>query len=384
MNSKKVLILSEKFGAGHERAAIALSKGIKNISPNTRVRVINFFQFLHPHVSKVTLKMYLNAINMKPEIWGYFYERERNKKRAGLAKKLLRVGMSFFLREILERERPDVIACTHPFPACVASRLKQKGLETPLAVVITDFDVHGFWINDHTDAYITADESLLKPMLDFGINPAIIHPTGIPIDPNFDREVIGSDAKRALGFREDLPLLLVTGGGLGLTVLDEYTVKQLASAPVQLAIICGKNPPLRQALRRVVAENNLDNVRVLGFVGNMWDYMGAADLLITKAGGLTIAEAISKELPVVVYNPLPGQEERNAAFLLKKGVAKKAGNPKELVGLVKELIRNKHLVHTMKGNAAGLKKTRSAEKAAEIVLSLADHGNKTALISFRY
>ncbi|ADL08599.1 MGDG synthase family glycosyltransferase [Thermosediminibacter oceani] len=382
MDCKKVLILSEKFGAGHERAALALSKGIKNISPDTEVKVINFFQYFHPHVSKVTLKMYLSAINMKPEIWGYFYERERNKKKAGLAKKLLRSAMYFFLREILDKERPDVIVCTHPFPACVASRLKQKGLETPLAVVITDFDVHGFWINDHTNAYITADEFLLKPMLDFGINPSIIYPTGIPIDPNFHREVIGTDAKRALGFREDVPLLLVTGGGLGLTVLDEYTVKQLASATVQLAIICGKNPPLREALRRIVAENHLDNVRVLGFVRNMWDYMGAADLLITKAGGLTIAEAISKELPIVLYNPLPGQEERNAAFLLKKGVAKKAQNQKELVDLVKELTRNKHLIQTMKRNAAGLKKTRPAEKAADIVLSLADHGNKTALISF--
>ncbi|MDN5311284.1 MAG: processive 1,2-diacylglycerol beta-glucosyltransferase [Thermoanaerobacteraceae bacterium] len=375
MSYGKVLILSEKFGVGHEMAAFAISKGIRKLSPQTEVKIINFFQQFQPYLSRMTVKLYLKALDITPEIWGYFYERERNKKKATVVKKMIQMGASFILREIIEREKPDMIVCTHPFPCCVASRLKRKGLSVPLVAVITDFDVHGFWINEGVDAYIIAHEFMMKSMMKFGVDPGKIYPTGIPIDPNFDTFHGKIAAKKMLGFKEDLPLVLMAGGGLGINGLDVSFVESLSHAPLQLAVICGKNQSLQRNLLALTHHNNLDNIKVYGFVENMWDFMEAADLIITKAGGLTLAEALARELPVVIYNPLPGQEERNAEFLLKNGAARRARNRDVLLKLAINLLQDEEKLSRIKNKEAQLKKLFSAKKAAAILLNLMEEKN---------
>ncbi|HHW03238.1 MAG TPA: glycosyltransferase [Thermoanaerobacterales bacterium] len=370
MNKGKVLILSEKFGTGHEMAAAAISKGIKKLSPQTEVSVINFFQYFQPYLSRMTLKLYLKALDFTPEIWGYFYERERNRKRATMTKKMLQMGASFILREIMEREKPDVVVCTHPFPCCVASRLKRKGLSVPVAAVITDFDVHGFWINEGIDAYIIAHESMIKPMIRFGVDPGKIYATGIPIDPHYDIFKNKTTAKKSLGFEEDLPVILIAGGGLGLNGPDRKFVETLAKNPVQLAVICGKNKFARHDLEEMKSKKGIENIKVYGFVENMWDFMKAADLIITKAGGLTIAEALASELPIIIYNPLPGQEERNTRFLLRNGSARYARDRETLLKTVKDMLSDEEKLMRMKDHEIQLKKTGSAEKAGEVILSL--------------
>lgn len=370
MSYGKVLILSEKFGVGHEKAASALSKGIKKLSPRTEVKIINFFQYFQPYLSRMTVKLYLKALDITPEIWGYFYERERNRKKATVVKKMIQMGASFILREIVEREKPDIIVSTHPFPCCVASRLKSKGLSIPVVAVITDFDVHGFWINDGIDAYIIAHEIMLKSMLKFGVDPGKIYATGIPIDPSFDIFKGKRAVKKMLGFKEDLPLVLMAGGGLGINGLDGSFIESLSDAPLQLAVICGKNDMIRKNLEAMSLSKNMNNVKVYGFVENMWDFMEAADLIITKAGGLTLAESLARELPIIIFNPLPGQEERNAEFLLKNGAARRARNRDMLIRLVRNLLEDEEKLCRIRNREAQLKKLFSAKRAAAVLLNL--------------
>ncbi|MDI3481464.1 MAG: processive 1,2-diacylglycerol beta-glucosyltransferase [Tepidanaerobacteraceae bacterium] len=375
MKNGKVLILSEKFGTGHEKAAISILKGIKKVSPDTGVRIINFFHYCQPYFSRMTLNLYLKALDIRPEIWGYFYERERNKKRATFPKKMIQMGASSILRKIIEKEAPDVIVCTHPFPCCVASRLKRRGQLFALAEVITDFDVHGFWINEGVDAYLVAHEIMIEPMLKFGVDADKIFATGIPIDPNFDVFKGKNAVKKTLGFDKGLPVLLMAGGGLGLSGIDGVLVETLAREPLQIAVICGKNRLARRRLEDVTAKKALDNVKVYGFVENMWDFMEAADLMITKAGGLTMAEALTRELPIIIYNPLPGQEERNARFLLRNGAARYARDRDVLIKLVRDMLLNEKKLLHLKSRGLRLKKTGSAQKAAEIVLDLMEKNN---------
>jgi len=370
MKSGKVLILSEKFGTGHEMAATSILKGIKKISPQTEVKMINFFQYFQPYLSRMTLKLYLKALDITPEIWGYFYERERNKKRATMVKKMIQMGASSILRAIIKKEKPDVIVCTHPFPCCVVSRLKRKGLSVSVAAVITDFDVHGFWINEGIDAYIVAHEVMLKPMTRFGVDPDKIFTTGIPIDPNFDVSKGKIAARETLDFKTDYPVVLITGGGLGLSLLDRKFMESVAGEPIQLAVICGNNKPARHSLEEMVRQKQLGNIKVYGFVDNMWDFMEASDLIITKAGGLTMAEALARELPIIIYSPLPGQEERNARFLLRKGAARYARKGETLLKVVRDVLADEAKLQQMKYHESQLKKSGSAEKAAGIVLGL--------------
>jgi processive 1,2-diacylglycerol beta-glucosyltransferase len=212
-------------------------------------------------------------------------------------------------------------------------------------------------------------------MMKFGVDPGKIYPTGIPIDPNFDTFHGKIAAKKMLGFKEDLPLVLMAGGGLGINGLDVSFVESLSHAPLQLAVICGKNQSLQRNLLALTHHNNLDNIKVYGFVENMWDFMEAADLIITKAGGLTLAEALARELPVVIYNPLPGQEERNAEFLLKNGAARRARNRDVLLKLAINLLQDEEKLSRIKNKEAQLKKLFSAKKAAAILLNLMEEKN---------
>ncbi|MCR4431622.1 MAG: glycosyltransferase [Tepidanaerobacteraceae bacterium] len=370
MKNGKVLILSEKFGTGHEMAAASILKGIKKISPNTEVTIINFFQYFQPYFSRMTLNLYLKALDFRPEIWGYFYERERNKKRATISKKMIQMGASSMLKRMIEREKPDVIVCTHPFPCCVASRLKRRGMYFALAAAITDFDVHGFWINEGIDAYLVAHEIMIESMMKFGVNADKIFATGIPIDPNFDDFKGKVLAKEILGFDKDLPVVLMAGGGLGISGIDMRLIETLAGEPLQLAVICGKNKAARRRLEELARQNGFENAKIYGFVENMWDFMEAADLMISKAGGLTMAEALARELPIIIYNPLPGQEERNARFLLRNGAARYARDREILIRMVKDMLSDEKKLRYIKFRGSKLKKTASARKAAEIVLEL--------------
>lgn len=364
------MILSEKFGTGHEMAAISILKGIKKLSPQTEVKLINFFQYFQPYLSRMTLKLYLKALDITPEIWGYFYERERDKKRATMAKKMIQMGASSILRTIIKREKPDVIVCTHPFPCCVVSRLKRRGLSISVAAVITDFDVHGFWINEDIDAYIVAHEVMVKPMIRFGVDPDKIFTTGIPIDPNFDVFKGKIAVKQALGFKADYPLVLMSGGGMGLSGLDPRFIEAMAGDPIQLAVICGNNKSAQHSIEKMARQKQLDNIKVYGFVENMWDFMEASDLIITKAGGLTMAEALARELPIIIYSPLPGQEERNARVLLRKGAARYVRKGETLLKVVRDVLADEAKLQQMKYRESQLKKSGSAEKAAGIVLGL--------------
>lgn len=364
----RILILSEEFGSGHERAAIAIKKGLELVAPGAQVSIINFFKYFQPQLSKMTLKLYLKSLHLRPEIWGYLYEKDRNNREITLAKKVFQIAASYVLREIVEQKKPDAIICTHPFPCIAASRLKSKGLNVPLVAVITDFDVHGFWVNEYVDSYIVANEFLKKTLVEFGIPSQSVYPTGIPIDPAFDKFIDKKDVKRRLGFNDELPLILTTGGGFGLNCIDNNTLNSLSSDCIQIAVICGSNVSNRKKLEDIY--RRFKNIKIYGFINNMWDYMSAADLLVTKPGGLTMAEALVKGLPTIIYNPLPGQEERNAIFFIKNGVAKRARNQEQLHGLVPKLINDTEKLMKMRKKAESLKKTHSAEKAAYIVMDL--------------
>jgi processive 1,2-diacylglycerol beta-glucosyltransferase len=237
--------------------------------------------------------------------------------------------------------------------------------------IVTDFVVHPFWIYRNVDAYAVATPEIRAALIGRGIEPERIGVDGIPVNPRFGVRPHDRDALReALGLPGGAAVALVMGGGLGLGPVAA-TVRALArtAVPVTTVVIAGKN---RRLERRIAEEAraNGGNVRVLGFVENVFDWMHAADVLVTKPGGLTTSEALAAGVPLVLLRPLPGQEERNARYLIARGAALRGTRASDLMRAVDGVLHDPLVSERVRAAAAHLAHPDAAERIAARIAAL--------------
>jgi len=217
--------------------------------------------------------------------------------------------------------------------------LKRQGkLSVPLFGVVTDFVVHRLWLYPEIERYFLAHKDLYDVMLGYGVPRQRCEATGIPVGADFAQPWERSAAKQALGLDPDLPLVMLMGGGEGLVPLVKV-VQQLdtLSLPFSIMAIAGRNERLERQLNGLAGRIR-HPLQVCGFVEDIPQRLAAADLLLSKAGGLTAAEAFARQVPLLIYRPLPGQEEANARFLVERGAANAVKDPAELVQAVSRIL----------------------------------------------
>jgi processive 1,2-diacylglycerol beta-glucosyltransferase len=318
LRKKRILLLSEGFGAGHTRAAHALSVLLKENSPDVATRVMELGAFQHPTVSSWIFTAYRKTVTSQPKLWRMLYRSQRKKSLNRFAQLALHRLFYSQTKEIIERFRPDLIVCTHPFPNVIVSRLKRAGLGVPLFTVITDYDAHGTWIDAQVDKYLVSTQEVKMRLVQKGVDEARIEVTGIPVHPGFLRQYSKEEIRAQFGLRA-MPTVLIMGGGWGL-LQNDAVLERLSSwrDHIQLIICCGSNEKARQRLLEGPAFRH-PNVHVLGFTKEIDKLMDVADLLITKPGGITCTEGMAKGLPMLFYNPIPGQEEENCQYFTEQG-----------------------------------------------------------------
>lgn len=358
------------------RAAEAIEKALLEKHPTARVTVLDTFRYASPVLEKLVLGTYMEILKLSPAVYGYLYRQaERGRPLSGKGRiefnRLLNVFTAPKLIRFIRDFSPQVIISTHPFSLGVLSVMKvNKDVDCPVVGVITDFTVHSFWVFSEVDCYLVGNESLVEDFTGFGISRDRVRATGIPIDPVFSHPTSKAAAREKLGLDPSLPVVLVVGGGLGMGPLYEAVVEiGNCSYCCQLLVVTGRNTELYHKLLPVVPSLK-NRVSVFGFVENMNELMAASDLMVGKAGGLTCAEAMSCSLPVLVVNPIPGQEERNAEFLAARGAAVKVGEEKlaETVGC---FLKDKSLLEKMSTAAALLAKPHSAYSAVRVIEEIA-------------
>jgi len=338
-----------------------------------RGEVVDSYRYAASLFSKVVSDGYIGMVRTIPQVYGFIYDRAERATAAGG----FRVWASEFtarnIRGLMERLRPSVVVCTHAFPCGVMAAYKRLYDPTvPVMGIVTDFVVHPFWIYKNIDAYAVATPEIRAALIGRGIDPARVGVDGIPVDPRFGIPPPDRGALReALGLPREGSVVLVMGGGLGLGPVAT-TVRALArtSSAVTPVVIVGKN---RRLEHRVAEEARRDgaDVRVLGFVSNVFDWMRAADVLVTKPGGLTTSEALAVGVPLVLLKPLPGQEERNARYLVSRGAALRAARPGDLVRVVDSVLHDERVAQRLHASAAQLAHPDAAEAAAARIAELA-------------
>lgn len=335
--SKKILILSEAIGSGHTKAAEALMQGISHLAPSINTKIVEVGQTLHPLTTKLLLNSYLKIVIRSPSLWRKMYEYKQNKPLTQLKKFMIYQLFHRNIEILLDQENPHLIICTHPFTSSSVSRLKRMGYPFVLCTVITDFHVHGAWVHSEVDVYLVSNEYVYNQLINMGIPKSRIMVTGLPIRSNFWVKHNKQEIRKKLKLK-NIPTVILMGGGLGLGGIQQIAHALLKwKEKIQVIICTGNNETLRSSLLRDTMFHH-PHFYILGFVDLIDEWMDAADLLITKPGGLTCFEALSKGLPMYIYQPIPGHEEKNCDFLVNNYLANKIDDINKIDKLIENLL----------------------------------------------
>ena len=367
----KVLILSITAGQGHNATGKAVSDYLK--SQGVQCATLDTYEYAAPLIKEAVDKGYLLNVSYTPELFGKMYRMAEKKPyhRYQMPFSFLRMVNRRFAAEIIElvdEYQPDAIVCTHVFAAAVVNVLKASyHLHAITVGVITDLTVHPFWEDTpHLDYYVTASEYLAYQLLKKGLDASKMLPFGIPIHPKFSEKLPQAEARRQLGLAEDGKTILIMGGSMGHGHFDEL-ITRLDKLPIdfQLLVICGSNDAMRQKL---TALETAKPIQVYGFVDNVDVFMDASDCLIGKPGGLTTSEALAKELPMIMVDPIPGQEERNVEFLLNNGLALSVSDTLPVEEAVYYLLYNDGRREVLMDTIRRLGKKHSAKRLGDFLI----------------
>ena len=366
---QRLLVMYITARSGHYQAAKALEQGIRRVNPRAEILRIDAFQYLNPVLAKIVDRMYLSVIQNKPEIWDYLYDNPKVVKRSNSFRTLLHRYDSPRLHGLLEDFKPDVIACTQAFPCgLVADYKEEQGVTTPLYGILTDFSPHAYWVHEQVNGYVVPAEVSKQWLVDHRIPAERVTASGIPIDSVFAEKPDLSAIRRRLQIKTGVPVILMMGGGQGLGPIVE-SVEQMDRIPrdFQLLVIAGTNESLYHKL--VARAPALKHpIQVFGHVDFVSDLMSVSTFMITKTGGLTTSEALAKGLPILALNPIPGQEAKNAAFLVKEKAARPVKDFAHLAQSVQHLLDHPNELAAMAATARKLGRPQSALNAARLVV----------------
>ena len=362
---RRILIISVRAGAGHLRAAAALEAAAKS-RPHLEVINCDALEYANPAFRQTFTRTYEKIASDLPSIWGMIYEKLEAQPVTSAMKKLSQLSSRVNARklgEFVNAFAPHAVICTHYLPAEVLAPLKRNHkLDADLSIVLTDYDIHTMWIQDGADRYFVATDEMAHALRAKGIGNADVVVSGIPIMPQFaetypDKPVI----RRQLGLAEAPPTVLMAAGGFGMVPVDRAVDLLAAAIPdARFLTLAGRNEELHRALK-TVAQKWPGRILPFGFVENIHQLMAAADLIVTKCGGLTSSECLAMGLPMVIIKPIPGQEERNSDFLLERGVALRANSMAHLVYKVKRLLAQPRTLARMSAAARRAAKPRAAQ-----------------------
>lgn len=355
---------------GHQKAAEAIMEAASHMDPRMDCVGLDAGGQTYPLIGTVVNRMYLQMLKRAPFIWEYLYDNPDVEEATRDARDLLTLASSFRMKRILKKYRPVAVVCTQAAPAVALAAAKRNGnLKAPLVCVITDFGVHTYWLHPEVDLYLVGHEDIKQEMIRRGIDAKRIRVTGIPINPKFGETVEIEEARHRLHINPHKKTVLLMGGGHGLGRLDEL-VEALTTLPLHLQtiVICGRNKRLHKKILKATRGNA--DFHIYGYLKNTAQLMSAADILITKPGGLTCSEALAKQVPMILTNPIPGQEERNVRFLTKYQVARVARSVEDLLHTVIDLVRHTKKTDSMRQRARHISRPHAAWEAARLVFDL--------------
>jgi processive 1,2-diacylglycerol beta-glucosyltransferase len=367
---KKILAVYATAGIGHKKASVAIKKAYDEMNlPDAEVTLIDALDYTNDFFRWAYLQAYLLMVNKLPTFWGLLYHLTDNPLMVLIVSRLRRLNNWANSRKLVSYildTKPDVILSTHFFASEIIADLKRKGIvHSRLITIVTDYKLHAWWIAEGTDTYIVASEDTKRDLEGRKVDPSKIKVMGIPVEPVFSKPLDRARIFKDASLRDDLFTILVIGGGFGVGPIEGIVkVIALVRRDLQVVVVCGHNDELARRMRDLMYEHKL-NMKVLGFIDNVYEYMEIADILISKSGGITVSESMAKELPMVIISPIIGQETGNCSFLIRNNAAVKADKLKDLKAALEDLLSNPLRLDRMKDAIKLIRKPYSAYDVAK-------------------
>ncbi len=382
-----ILVLSATAGAGHVRAGEALVAAADAFASRIRVVHEDVLNFTSATFKSLYNDFYFSVVDRAPELWGYLYKKSEFRGSGRKKHPFLKLFDHFNYKRYLaalDHLRPDAVLCTHFLPyAAIADRLASASWRIPFYAVPTDYSVHSLWINPSIRRFYVATEEAAWTVRSHDIPASRIMVTGIPVMPQFAAHTGRHRAARELGVSPGLFTIMVLSGGYGIGVIDRLVpaVADYLAAHgrrrFQMIVICGKNKSLFDALAAYAPPANVD-LRLFRYVPFVDKAMACSDVLITKSGGLTVSEALAVGLPMIVFDPIPGQEAYNADYVIERGAAVRANTMPGLTFKLKEILERPANLETMREHARSIGRADAAQRILRDVADRVEEGRSGA------
>lgn len=371
MSGKNILVVTASMGSGHNKAANAVAEAIKRKYPVNKINVIDFMSTETAYFNSLVKDIYLKMLDHTPSVYEFFYKFTSDSTKGSTIQSVFAHAMKKDMRELIKKYEADMVICTHPFPCAAASYLKQTGeINIPLITVMTDFCVHQFWLYKNIDIYFTANDLLKKEMVNQGLLEERIFVTGIPVGYNFRVDYNRDDLLAKFKLEKDKPVALIMGGGLGLGgVKNALCQLERLKKDIQILVITGANVALWSKMNEY-AQHSKHKIFVWGYSHNIQEFMSVATFLISKPGALTISEALTRELPMILHDPIPGPEVDNAKFVSDNGAAIWVKHQDTLDAVVREVLSDATILPKLRNNAKVLKKPYASDNIADVIANM--------------
>lgn len=362
----RILILTLCHGAAHIRAARALRQALLKLQPEAVVEVTDSLR----HCAG-WFRAYYNSYEVLLKYWPSLWRRIENiqhqSKFTG-PRWLYRKGAQRLFR-FIEDFNPDVVVATEVGVCELAAILKREGGRSFRLVAVELMDFNRAWVQPEIDLYLVTHEDLGVELETAGAPRRQICCCGQPIDSAFSSLLSQTAARARLGIETDIPVLLVLFGGTGFGK-PKLIVSQLKriQTPLQIVFIAGKNSQIQEEISKI--SKVLQRTRVLGWVDNIQEWMVAADLMLSKPGGATLTEGLACGLPMLAFDPLPGNEQRTCGWIEKWGVGRWVRKAENLPPTIEELITNREELTRLHAQAHAAGRPQAADDAARAIVRL--------------
>ena len=371
-----ILILSASTGGGHMRASKAIEGYMTQQNKDINVKIVDSLLYISPILNKTVTGGYVYLATKTPKLYGKLYDlTNKDHKFANFVTRLNNIFANKLL-PLIDEFKPDIIITTHPFPTEMVSRLKsKKEINIPLICIMTDYAPHKAWINDKVDAYIVANDDMVTKMTTQGVDSRCIYPYGIPVDEVFFEEKEKQLVIEELGLDKNLPTILMMAGSFGVSnVFDVYQNIIDIDIDFQIILVTGRNQKLYNHFEEVIGDTT-KNTKLIYFTEEINKFMQASDIIITKPGGLTVTEALACNIPMAVFDAIPGQEEENADFLLKHNMAVRISDGNSCREAIVELLKDREKLEDMKEACKSFDKNDSTKNIFLLINELIENNN---------
>lgn len=372
---KKILIFYGSYGGGHLSAAKSIRDYIEKNYSDSQVELVDCVEYVNKLFNKLTTKAYKDFSKNARWIWKHLYYDSESGSLSRICNTINRL-MAIKLNRLIQEFQPDLIISTHPFSSQMCAILKEKGkLNCKVATILTDYAPHNQWLvkSEFIDYYFVAQQGMVDDLVSRGVNKDKIHVTGIPLSSRFLQSYNKQKILEDYGLTSDKnTILFFAGGEFGFG--KDKTFNRLKAIidnlpSLQVVAVAGRNEKMKERFDELVKTTRTEsNVKILSFTNQVPELMSVSDLVITKPGGLTTTESLASGLPLIIIDPLPGQEEENAEFIENSGAGIWVKDSDNIETILLDIFNNPDKLESMKSKARLIAKKNSTQNIVETLL----------------